>query len=226
MSPHRVISGYHADKRNRREPEVGDDPGGRDRANPQSLFHRRASIRAIARHYRHGRRVIRRAIASAEPPEYQRQAPKTAPVLGPYQSRIDELLAESERQPRKQRYTARRIFHMLQDEGYRGSESTVRRYVSTQRQTQRQPEAFLPLEFDPGRDSQVDWGESQVVVGEEPVTAQVFVIRLNYSKARFAIAYPHQQQDAFVKTPKFVPFKSGKSGWVFSSSKSIRRSAT
>lgn len=53
------------------------------------------SIRAIARHYRHGRRVIRRAIASAEPPQYQRQAPKTAPVLGPYQSRIDELLAES-----------------------------------------------------------------------------------------------------------------------------------
>ena len=156
------------------------------------------SIRAIARHYRHGRRVIRRAIASAEPPEYQRQAPKTAPVLGPYQTRIDELLTESERQPRKQRYTARKIFHMLQNEGYPGSESTVRRYVSTQRQAQRQPEAFLPLEFDPGRDSQVDWGEAQVVVDDEPATAQVFVIRLNYSKTRFAIAYPHQQQDAFL----------------------------
>jgi len=156
------------------------------------------SIRAIARHYRHGRRVIRRAIASAEPPEYQRQAPKTAPVLGPYQTRIDELLTESERQPRKQRYTARKIFHMLQNEGYPGSESTVRRYVSTQRQAQRQPEAFLPLEFDPGRDSQVDWGEAQVVVDDEPATAQVFVIRLNYSKARFAIAYPHQQQDALL----------------------------
>lgn len=156
------------------------------------------SIRAIARHYRHGRRVIRRAIASAEPPQYQRQAPKTAPVLGPYQSRIDELLAESERQPRKQHYTARKIFHMLQDEGYPGSESTVRRYVSTQRQAQRQPEAFLPLEFDPGRDAQVDWGEAQVVVDDEPATAQVFVIRLNYSKARFAIAYPHQQQDALL----------------------------
>lgn len=156
------------------------------------------SIRAIARHYRHGRRVIRRAIASAEPPQYQRQAPKTAPVLGPYQARIDELLAESERQPRKQRYTARKIFHMLQAEGFPGSESTVRRYVSAQRQAQRQPEAFLPLEFDPGQDAQVDWGEAQVVIADEPVTAQVFVMRLNYSKTRFAIAYPHQQQDAFL----------------------------
>lgn len=156
------------------------------------------SIRAIARQHRHGRRVVRRALASAEPPQYQRQGPKTAPVLGPYQVRINELLAESERQPRKQRYTARKIFHMLQNEGFLGSESTVRRYVSSQRQARRQPEAFLPLEFDPGQDAQVDWGEAQVVVAGERVTAQVFVMRLNYSKTRFAIAYPHQQQDAFL----------------------------
>jgi len=156
------------------------------------------SIRAIARRYRHGRRVVRRAIASAEPPRYCLQATRAAPVLGPYQDRIDELLAESEHQPRKQRYTARRIFHMLQAEGYPGSESTVRRYVGRQRQAQRQPDVFLPLEFDPGRDAQVDWGEAQVVVDDEPVTAQVFVMRLNYSKARFAVAYPHQQQDAFL----------------------------
>lgn len=156
------------------------------------------SIRAIARQYRHGRRVIRRAIASAAPPQYQLQTPKPAPVLGPYQSRIDDLLAESERQPRKQRYTARRIFHLVQAEGYAGSESTVRRYVSARRQARRPAEAFLPLEFDPGQDAQVDWGEAQVVVGGETVTAQVFVMRLNYSKARFAVAYPHQQQEAFL----------------------------
>jgi transposase len=156
------------------------------------------SIRAIARHYRHGRRVVRRAIAQADPPRYQLQTPKAAPVVGPYQARIDALLAESERQPRKQRYTARKIFHLVQDEGYAGSESTVRRYVSVQRQAHRKPDVFLPLEFDPGQDAQVDWGAAQVVVDGEQVTAQVFVMRLNYSKARFAIAYPHQQQEAFL----------------------------
>ncbi|MEZ4709079.1 MAG: hypothetical protein R3A44_17865 [Caldilineaceae bacterium] len=60
--------------------------------------------------------------------------PRAAPVLGPYKGRIDELLAESEKQPRKQRYTAHKIYQLLQQEGYRGSESSLRHYVSQQRQ--------------------------------------------------------------------------------------------
>jgi hypothetical protein len=100
--------------------------------------------------------------------------------LGQIKARIYELLAENQSMPRKQRYTAHKIFEQLQSGGYAGSESHVRGYVVQQRQVSRRPEAYLPLEFDPGKDAQADWGEAEVTslltaVAGEQVTAQLFV---------------------------------------------------
>ncbi len=50
-------------------------------------------------------------------------------VLGPYKERIDQLLKEREEQPQKQPYTVRRIYELIQGEGYSGSQRTVRSYV-------------------------------------------------------------------------------------------------
>jgi len=60
--------------------------------------------------------------------------------LGPYKRRIDELLAESETLPRKQRYTSHKIFQIVRQEGYDGSESGLRRYVSQQHISQQRQE--------------------------------------------------------------------------------------
>ena len=59
-----------------------------------------------------------------EPPPRRRQS-----VLEPYKERIDELLRESDQQPPEQQYTAKRIFQLVQEEGYTGSERTIQRYV-------------------------------------------------------------------------------------------------
>ena len=79
-------------------------------------------------------------------------------MLGPYKARIDEPLAENETLPRKQQYTGTRICAILEDAGYMGSRSGVRAYLVEQRKAQRRPQVYLPLEFDPGTDAQVDWG--------------------------------------------------------------------
>ena len=155
------------------------------------------SIREIARRYNHGRPVIRKAIADAEPDRYRLKSPRPAPVLDPFKARIDELMLESEQQPRKQRYTARKIFQLIQAEGYVGSEVSVRRYVRLQRKQNWKGKAYLPLEFDPGQDAQMDWGEAAVNLAGERITVQLFVMRLNYSKARFVMAFPFQKQEAF-----------------------------
>ena len=155
------------------------------------------SIREIARQHRHGRPVIRKAIASPKPAGYKLKKPRPAPVLEPFKERIDELWAERDEQPRKQRYTARKIFQMIQAEGYPGSEVTVRRYVRQQRERKQKFDAYLPLEFDPGQDAQMDWGEAVVDLAGERITVQLFVMRLNYSKARFVMAFPFQKQEAF-----------------------------
>jgi transposase len=155
------------------------------------------SIREIGRRMGHGRAVIRKAIAQAEPQRYQLSRPREAPVLEPYKLKINELLDDSEKMPRKQRYTGHKIYQLLQVVGYTGSEGSVHNYVSQQRRKRKQPAAYLPLEFDPGQDAQVDWGEAVVEIAGERQVVQVFILRLNYSKARFVMVFPFQKQEAF-----------------------------
>jgi len=163
----------------------------------KAYYVERLSIRAISRQLGHSRKAIRKALEHAEPKGYQRTKPHSAPKIAPYQSRIEELLQESEQMPRKQRYTGHKIYQLLQMEGYRGSESNLHRYVSLQRRARKQRPAYLPLEFDSGQDAQVDWGEGQAEINGVRQTVQMFVMRLNYSKARFVMAFPFQKQEAF-----------------------------
>ena len=155
------------------------------------------SVRQIAREHGHSRKTVDKAIASAIPAPYQRTQPRLAPVLGPYHGRIADLLAANERLPRKQHYTGHKIFELLQAEGYQGSEVGVRNYLSQLRKDKQRPAVFVPLEFDPGQDAQVDWGEAVAIIAGERQTIQLFVMRLNYSRRAFVMAFPSQKQESF-----------------------------
>jgi transposase len=155
------------------------------------------SIRAIHRQLKVDRKTIRKAIVEPIPKPYQLKQPRPAPVLGPYEARISELLEESEKLPRKQRYTAKKIYQIIQKEGYQGCEGGVHNYVCRQRKKRKRKEAFLPLEFDAGQDAQVDWGQAAVRVAGQEITAHFLSMRLNYSKARFVMAFPFEKQEAF-----------------------------
>jgi transposase len=154
-------------------------------------------MRQIAREHHHGYWAIRKALDSAEHQPYTLTKPKTAPKLGPYKDKINELLAEEAKLPRKQRYTTHKIFELMQAEGYSGSESNLRRYIGRRRRELRQPAVFIPLSYEPGRDAQVDWGEGEVVMAGEQETVQLFVMRLCYSRRIFVMAFPSQKQEAF-----------------------------
>ena len=163
----------------------------------RAFFVEGLSIRAIHRRLKVDRATIRKAIVEPTPKPYQLEKPRPAPVLGPYKQRIRELLDESEELPRKQRYTARTIYRIIRAEGYQGSEGGVHNYVSKQRKGRRRKQAYLPLEFDAGQDAQADWGEATVRIAGQETKVQFFNLRLNYSKARFVMAFPFQKQEAF-----------------------------
>ena len=163
----------------------------------RAYFVDKLSIRAIHRTLGYDRETVRKAIVQAAPVPYTLEKPREAPVIGPYKQRIIELLKESKKQKRKQRYTAHRIFEILQSEGYSGSEGAVHNYVSRERRKDAYKEKYIPLEFDPGQDAQVDWGEADVILAGVRVTVQFFTLRLNYSKVRFVMAFPFQKQEAF-----------------------------
>ena len=155
------------------------------------------SIRQIARELHHSRETVKKAIASAEPATYTLKKPRPAPVLGPYMARIDELLEENERLPRKQRRTCRKIYEEIESDGYTGSESRVRGYIAEKRRVKKKRKVYMPLAFDPGEDAQVDWGEALVILDSEKMTVQLFLMRLCYSRRLFMMAFPTQKQEAF-----------------------------
>jgi len=161
------------------------------------------SLRKIEREKGYSRRTIHKALGNAEDGEDRPGGERgtgqgrESPVLGPYKAKIEALLEESRRLPRKQRYTGHQIYKQIQAEGYSGSESGVHVYVWRRRGEEQRPEIFLPLGFEPGQDGQVDFGEAVIELNGERETAQFIEVRLNYSRKPFVRAYPTQKQECF-----------------------------
>lgn len=164
----------------------------------RAYYLEKKSMRQIARETRYCRQTVEKAIENVPAHPYRLRQPRPAPVFGAYQARVEALLQENTRLPRKQRYTAHRIFAIIEAEGYQGSESRVRHYVTTWKQGTHRPAVFLPLEFEPGQDAQVDWGEATVIVGGHRQSVPFFVMRLCYSHRTFAMAFPTQEQESFL----------------------------
>jgi len=163
----------------------------------RAYYVERKSIRAIAREFGHSRRTVKKAIESAEEGQYTLKKERAAPVLGEYKERIEELLRENEQLPAKQKYSGPKIYEVVKGEGYEGSESGVLCYLTKVRKGHKKPKVFLPLEYDPGVDAQVDWGEAQVILKGEAKTVQLFVMRLCYSRRIFVMVFPSQKQESF-----------------------------
>lgn len=101
-------------------------------------------------------------------------------LLDPYKVLLQQHL---ERHPRLR---ATRLFDMIEDRGYEGSERAVRRFVATIRPKPTK-EVFLSLHTLPGEQAQVDWGHvgsMQVDGGKRALW--VFVMVLAYSRAIWA----------------------------------------
>jgi transposase len=163
----------------------------------RAYYIEKKSIRQIAKEMGHSRDTVSRAIDSSEPRQYRLSKPRRCAKLGPYKVQIDELLVENEKLPRKQKYTWKKIYEAIKAKGYEGGESTLRHYLSKTGWKKKKVAVYLPLEFDPGTDGQVDWGEGEVIMGGEQITVQLFLMWLNYSRRVFVMAFPNQKQEAF-----------------------------
>lgn len=92
---------------------------------------------------------------------------------------------------------ARRIYtRLVEEKGFTGGESTVRRYVQQFRSST--PEVFIPLAFPPGEAVQIDWGEATIYLNNVKTKVNLFCARLCYSGAIFAAAYRRQNAESFL----------------------------
>lgn len=126
--------------------------------------------------------------------------PSHYPVLEEYIPVINEWLEADQKVPRKQRHTAKRISDRLVEEhGYTGSYSSVRRYVHKKKVVMRnRSQGFLPLEQPEGW-GQVDFGKCryQDAQGQE-ATGYELVVSFPYSDKGYVQFFPSQNQECLL----------------------------
>ncbi len=115
------------------------------------------TISHIAQESHHCRDTIRKALVDLPRKAYQLREERPGPRFKPFQKRVEELLSQNDLLPPKQRYTTHKIFEILHAEGYQGCESRIGQFRAEWNRMHYPPEVFLPLEFEPGQDAQVDW---------------------------------------------------------------------
>ncbi len=153
------------------------------------------SIRQIAREFGLSRITVRKALKQPGPVAKLRDRP--APKLGPFQAAIDQILADDESAPPKQRHTAAQVYRRLRDEsGYPGGYAQVQRYV--RRHRRRHQETFIPLAHPPGHRLEADFGHIHVDFPDGRRLVPFLVATWAYSNAPFVLALPFQRTEAIL----------------------------
>jgi transposase len=154
-------------------------------------------IRALARKFCCSRQAVRKALMHAEPPPFQRPQQRHAPKLGPFKSIIDQILADDDKAPPKQRHYATQLHQRLvQEYGYPGGYDQVRRYVQAYRRAQQ--ETFIPLSHAPGARVECDFGHIHVDFPDGRRSVPVLLVTWAYSHFPFALALPSEKTEAIL----------------------------
>ncbi len=161
------------------------------------LYNERHSQRQIAHILGCTRRTVGKYCRGAVLPDAGVKRSQTpTPLRRSLEQEIGALLEENKSLPRKQRRNARDIWRELNGKGFAAGESTVRRYV--RKVAEKDPQAFVPLDFEPGEVMQVDWGDMRAFIGGENTSVSVFVTVLPYSYAIYASVFPNKTEPCFL----------------------------
>jgi len=155
-------------------------------------------IKQIARETGHSKNTIKKVLRG-EYSGYKARVKQPYPILGPYLKVIDKWLEDDKAHPKKQRHTAVRVYNRLkQEDNFKGSETTVRRYVreAKLRLGVSCPQVFIPCDPQAGFEAEVDWGRCHAILGGEQTLLKVFCMRSKYSGKHFVRCYPCERQQA------------------------------
>jgi transposase len=168
-------------------------------AKVRRLFYReRLSISEIARQTSLSRNTIKKWLKESESCEPKYHRPKAVSKITPFESTIQLALQTDSHRPKRDRRTALMLFREIQQEGFTGSYSGVRRYINSWRDQAAKvsgKSAFVPLKFQLGEAFQFDWSEELLVIGGIHRKLLVAHTKLCASRAFWLVAYPTQSHE-------------------------------
>jgi len=112
---------------------------------------------------------------------------------------IQECLAQDDADNVKnQKHTAKKIYDRLADEkDFTGGQSTVREIVANLKDKPGTP--FVPLSFDPGEATQIDWGAVTIYLAGKKTEINLFCMRECYGADIFCMAFHRQNEESFLE---------------------------
>ena len=160
------------------------------------------SIKEIAKRLHVSRNTVRSVLRGGREAEavYTRKEP-FRPKLGPYESKLCELLEEDAGKPPRERRNGRSFYDELQGFGYTGAVDSVQRYVRGWRTARGEaaPQAFIPLVFMPGEALQFDWSTERAVIGGLPTIVKVAQMRLCHSRMCLVQVFRYERQEMMLE---------------------------
>jgi transposase len=154
------------------------------------------SLRQLERDTGIHRQTLRKIRDNSHPPGYQRTRPIQKSKIGPYVNRIKAIIETDKEVHKKQRHTAKRIWEILQSEGFTGGYTIVKDAVRQIKKTSK--EVFMPLSQRPG-EAQVDFGHAVVKFNGILKKVVFFVMSMVHSDAMFVMAFPRECTEAFLE---------------------------
>ncbi len=151
------------------------------------------SIREVQRETGLHYETVKKILENPSPPEFQ-CPDRSKPKLGPYIEFIADTIKSDKGMPKKQRHTAKRIFELLQEQGYEGGYTQVKEAVRTLKRTSQ--ETFVPLAHAPGT-AQMDFGQALVKMDGQLRKVMFFAMTLSNSGAMYIRAYPRECTETF-----------------------------
>jgi hypothetical protein len=160
-------------------------------------------IKQICRELRVSRKTVRKVIRSGATEFVYERSVQPLPKIGPWQDKLDVMLAENAGRPKRERLTHIRIFEELRSLGYDGGYDAVRRYAAgwSTAESEASAEAHVPLSFDSGEAYQFDWSHEVVLIDGVTTTVKVAHVRLCHSRMPFIRAYPRETRGRWSSMP-------------------------
>jgi transposase len=137
------------------------------------------SIKKIARQMKLSKNTVRKYLRSSEPPRFK--AHRYERLLDQYEGVVKEMLEKD--------YIGTRIYNELLPLGYRGSLSTVHRYIGGIKGAEEiNRVATTRVETVPGKQMQYDWKEWNLEVGSNLVKIYIHEVILSYSRKKYYVS--------------------------------------
>lgn len=134
------------------------------------------SIKQIMQRLKVSRNTVRKYLRSSGPPSFK--AREYERLLDKYQATIRGMI--------EKHYIGTRIYNELLEIGYKGSLSTVHRYITAFKETEEiKATATTRVETEPGKQMQYDWKEWYLPVEGKLVKMYLHEVILSYSRKKY-----------------------------------------